>query len=397
MWNPTHVQVIVQKAKELLVKGKGGTNDAYVVVQLGKERYMTTIKEKCKNPIWCEECDLAYTKKTQCIEIIVYHRNFFGIDEFLGQISIPLENFDANTSPKTKWYLLEGKKDKKSSKYRGKLEVTVSLVVNGSGIGGSTLNLNAKEKKGMRLKQLMSRATQIKLPHIPKRSFSLKADSLNLPQHIQQWRDRRLSEINPTKNESDDEEFQLAAPITPDVKPCETAGTALVEPEVLLRKDNQRPIQRPFSMTNSTPDVSVTTSDKMSCRQMSTPPENWTQIIVNNSTKETRRNTLQFSNDLNSSFQYLLGNSNSISQLDINSDTLSDVEGASKDELDMYKAMSKKQLVELIITQQLLLTRQKDKIRDLEKYIDDLLVRVMDISPRILHIAYKNSSPECVR
>ena len=35
-----------------------GTNDAYVTIQLGKEKYQTSIKERSDNPEWHEECDL---------------------------------------------------------------------------------------------------------------------------------------------------------------------------------------------------------------------------------------------------------------------------------------------------------------------------------------------------
>ena len=35
-----------------------GTNDAYVTIQLGKEKFQTTVKERSENPDWHEECDL---------------------------------------------------------------------------------------------------------------------------------------------------------------------------------------------------------------------------------------------------------------------------------------------------------------------------------------------------
>ena len=35
-----------------------GTNDAYVTIQLGKEKYQTSVKERSDNPEWHEECDL---------------------------------------------------------------------------------------------------------------------------------------------------------------------------------------------------------------------------------------------------------------------------------------------------------------------------------------------------
>ena len=36
-----------------------GTNDAFVTISLGKEKYQTTVKEKCSDPVeWNEQCEL---------------------------------------------------------------------------------------------------------------------------------------------------------------------------------------------------------------------------------------------------------------------------------------------------------------------------------------------------
>jgi Rab11 family-interacting protein 1/2/5 len=59
MWSPTHVQVLVKKAKGLKIKGKDGTNDAFVIIALGKEKYQTSVKEKATETVeWCEQCEL---------------------------------------------------------------------------------------------------------------------------------------------------------------------------------------------------------------------------------------------------------------------------------------------------------------------------------------------------
>ena len=59
MWSPTHVQVLVKKAKDLITKGKNGTNDAFVTIALGKEKYQTSVKEKSSDSTeWSEQCEL---------------------------------------------------------------------------------------------------------------------------------------------------------------------------------------------------------------------------------------------------------------------------------------------------------------------------------------------------
>lgn len=40
-----------------------GTNDAYVTIDMGKEKFQSAVKEKSLNPEWNEEC-----------EMLVYHR-----------------------------------------------------------------------------------------------------------------------------------------------------------------------------------------------------------------------------------------------------------------------------------------------------------------------------------
>ena len=70
--------VSVRRAKGLNIKGKNGelrhnelmvhhkhgtthclgTNDAFVTIGLGKEKFQTSVKEKSENPEWLEQCEL---------------------------------------------------------------------------------------------------------------------------------------------------------------------------------------------------------------------------------------------------------------------------------------------------------------------------------------------------
>ncbi|KAL0269773.1 UNVERIFIED_CONTAM: hypothetical protein PYX00_007395 [Menopon gallinae] len=150
MWNPTHVQVTIQRAKNLLIKGKNGTNNAFVTIAVGKEKYQTSVKEKVgeETVTWQEQCELLIPKvgNTANIVLTALHRNSLGIDEFLGTVSIPLSSFDVYDRPKSRWYKLEGKpgKEKGKDKERGELEVRISFTVKAS--GGSMMDLSKKEK-----------------------------------------------------------------------------------------------------------------------------------------------------------------------------------------------------------------------------------------------------------
>lgn len=49
----------VLAAKGLLTKGKQDTNNCFVTIALGKEKYQTSIKDKSPNKVeWREECEL---------------------------------------------------------------------------------------------------------------------------------------------------------------------------------------------------------------------------------------------------------------------------------------------------------------------------------------------------
>lgn len=151
MWSPTHVQVLVKRAKGLNVKGKNGTNDAFVTISLGKEKFQTSVREKSgAQAEWSEQCELIIPSQGNTAEVTltVFHRNFLGVDEFLGQLSLPLREFDVYERPRSKWHPLKCKPGKNKTEYRGELEVKLGFTVKASTtLGGSTADL-AKKNKG---------------------------------------------------------------------------------------------------------------------------------------------------------------------------------------------------------------------------------------------------------
>lgn len=148
MWSPTHVQVTVHRARGLLAKGKHGTNNAFVTIALGKEKYQTSVKEKVlQDVIWHEECEMQIPKQGNVAEIVLMalHRNFIGVDEFLGVVSIPLADFDVYERPRNRWYDLKSKPGKDKNKPRGQLEVRVSFLVK----AGSLTDLSKKHQSSL--------------------------------------------------------------------------------------------------------------------------------------------------------------------------------------------------------------------------------------------------------
>ncbi|KAK9400829.1 C2 domain-containing protein [Crotalus adamanteus] len=121
-WFPTHVQVTVLQAKGLKPKGKGGTNDTYTIIQLGKEKYSTSVAEKTLDPIWKEEASFELpgllmegNSEKYILYLIVMHRSLVGLDKFLGQVAINLNDiFEDKLRRKTEWFNLESKQGKRT-------------------------------------------------------------------------------------------------------------------------------------------------------------------------------------------------------------------------------------------------------------------------------------------
>lgn len=94
-WCPTSVQVTVLQARSLRIKGKSGTNDAYAVIQVGKEKYQTSVVEKCVAPVWKEEASFDLPQLNQgggssTLHVHVLHRALVGPDKLLGQAVLNL-------------------------------------------------------------------------------------------------------------------------------------------------------------------------------------------------------------------------------------------------------------------------------------------------------------------
>ena len=134
MWIPTHVQVLVRSAKDLKIKGKDGTtNNAFVTIDLGHNRFETSVKPGSKELVeWYEMCEMKLPRNahSQNLVLTIYHKNLVSTDRFLGMVSIPLNRIlDLNHSQKiTKCYRLCCKPGQSKTDYRGDLEVGITFI-----------------------------------------------------------------------------------------------------------------------------------------------------------------------------------------------------------------------------------------------------------------------------
>lgn len=103
-WFPTSVQVTVLQARGLRSKGKNGTNDAYAIMQVAKDKFSTSVAEKSIAPVWKEEAafDLPLfhpSNAERCtLQVCVMHRALMGPDKMLGQATINLLELEDNKS-----------------------------------------------------------------------------------------------------------------------------------------------------------------------------------------------------------------------------------------------------------------------------------------------------------
>ncbi|NXS52473.1 RFIP5 protein, partial [Brachypteracias leptosomus] len=156
-WLPTHVQVTVVRARGLRCKGggggKAGTSDAYTIIQLGREKYSTSVAEKSTgNPEWREECAFELPPELGTpaglarggLVLTVMHRALVGMDRFLGQALVPLEPaLQQGRAPDERWHKLHSKAGKKE-KERGEILVCIQFTRNN--LTASMFDLSMKDK-----------------------------------------------------------------------------------------------------------------------------------------------------------------------------------------------------------------------------------------------------------
>ncbi|XP_058693755.1 rab11 family-interacting protein 5 isoform X2 [Poecile atricapillus] len=182
-WLPTHVQVTVVRARGLRCKGgggggkgKAGGSDAYTVIQLGREKYSTSVAEKSGgSPEWREECAFELPPEPGAcpgLVLTVMHRALVGMDRFLGQALVPLEpGRQRGREPDERWHKLHSKAGKKE-KERG--EILVSIQFTRNSLTASMFDLSVKDKPRSPFGKLKDKVTG-------KKKYELESASAIIP------------------------------------------------------------------------------------------------------------------------------------------------------------------------------------------------------------------------
>ncbi|CAL8247626.1 unnamed protein product [Merluccius merluccius] len=155
---PTGVRVTVHQARNLRTKGKNGTNDAYAIIQVAKDKFSTSVDEKCIAPTWKEEAsfDLPLfhpSNADRCtLNVVVMHRAQVGLDKFLGQAVVSLLTLqDQGLRKKTDWFRLVDKTGK-DDKARGEVLLDIQFMRNN--MSASMFDLSMQEKPRSRISKL---------------------------------------------------------------------------------------------------------------------------------------------------------------------------------------------------------------------------------------------------
>ncbi|XP_074148399.1 rab11 family-interacting protein 2-like isoform X3 [Sminthopsis crassicaudata] len=132
-WCPTHMQLTVLRAQNLQAKGRSGLSNAFVIIRLQKQKYMTSVVRHNLSPEWKEDCILQLPSKLDFGEdpnliLTVKHHSQWFADQFLGQIAISLKQlFQDKTKRNNEWFILQSK-SRKTNKYLGRLQLSIQFM-----------------------------------------------------------------------------------------------------------------------------------------------------------------------------------------------------------------------------------------------------------------------------
>ncbi|CAK1544638.1 unnamed protein product [Leptosia nina] len=472
MWDPTHVQVTVQRARNLLIKGKNGTNNCFVTISLGKEKFQTSVKHKAaENVEWFEECELHIPTQGNTAEIVlkVCDEDYLK-DHLLGQVSIPLKDLDVYERARNRWYPLRGKQGKESDKNRGELEVKVAFIVKeGSlsdlskkekhksslsslahNVGGSLMSIGSIEKRKGIKKFAKNLGSKINLTKKDKKNESsslggsvgnLRSSTISTPDASTPK--RPLGEADPGVISEDEDEFAF------DDLSHKSSGSSLnVQTSYMPRiaKYTPSPVNASLENLGGGEFLRRSTSSTLAVTEKSTPvkpvrlsldtftapqlpvqhlgDDEWSQKLVPRKSMSQlaidreKSSSLERNKKLDSpssfkekpspKFFKKFGTNNKPKKLleeriivgeenIVEEDINPAYSNIPRTVLQQCDGMSREDLIVMIYNLQKDVESEKKKNKDLENYLDNLLLRVMETTPRILQNPYVRNNSMHIR
>ncbi|XP_044573339.1 rab11 family-interacting protein 1 isoform X3 [Drosophila ananassae] len=402
MWSPTHCNVTVLRARGLQTKGKNGTNNCFVTIALGKEKYQTSVKDKSEPSVnWNEECELKIPDQGNRAELTLtcLHRNNLSLDEFLGQVTLPLNEMDVYDRPRAKWFKLESKPGKeKKNKERGELEVRIAFVVK----SGSLTDLSKKDKHKSSIGQLASSVggSLLSIGNGEKRrSIKKLAGSLSSKLHI---RSKKKQEAGGDDSSSFGGSFASLGTPNSSTGRGQNGGSGRrrggqrageADPGVISEDEDEFVFDN-LSHKSSGSSLNIQRSG-LQPPAAGTPnfaPRHPSPLLNNNNgvSSAAAKDKYNNENDSNSpspkaTERIIIGHEKSQSHADRRSEISAQLakkyEGKSREELMLIaNGMENEALL------------QRQRVKELEDYLDNLLLRVMETHPKILQNPYSRTT-----
>ncbi|XP_065216479.1 rab11 family-interacting protein 1 isoform X2 [Planococcus citri] len=386
MWSPTHVQVTVQRARGLISRGHNGV---FVTIGLGKEKYQTSVKERESEEIeWREKCELKIPSQgnTASIMLTVLTHNFLGVDNFLGCVNIPLADLDVYDRPKNKWYELQDRQGKPKTKDRGELEVKIGFSVQ----PGNGTDVNKRDPRRASLGQLSHAAQNVggslaSITSVDKKSFKKLAKTIT--RKIKKDKKLQEEDVTSLNKHTISASKQAAGDADPGVISDEdefafddlshTGSGCSLEVAQMTSNNSQTGSIETVASSETFPTPSK--ENKFNTLPPSKPPRSITPIQEKFVHKwEQKLHEAKKSKALlNKSSERIVVGGEGKSVSPINSRLSPQI-------LQQYENKSREDLIEMINDLQIKLSRADKDRKELEDYIDNLLLRVMEHSPSIL-------------
>ncbi|XP_042815968.1 rab11 family-interacting protein 2 isoform X6 [Panthera tigris] len=422
-WFPTHVQVTVLQAKDLKPKGKSGTNDTYTIIQLGKEKYSTSVAEKTLEPVWKEEASFELpgllmqgNPEKYILFLIVMHRSLVGLDKFLGQVAINLNDiFEDKQRRKTDSHMPDASTEFSSGEMQMKSKPKKPFLLGpqrlssahsmsdltGTHISSEKLKSGTAGQTHLLGRQVDSfgavpESGSLKSPH--RRTLSFDTSKMNQPDSSVDEGDSSFGRQNDPFTNVTASLPQKFATLPRKKNPFEDSSESwdssmnLFSKPVEVRKENKREKREKVSLFERvTGKKDSRRSDKLNNGGSDSPCD----LKSPNAFSENRQDYFDYESTNPFTTKFRASNIMPSSSFHMNPTSNEDLrkipDSNPFDATAGYRGLTYEEVLQELVKHKELLRRKDTHIRELEDYIDNLLVRVMEETPSILRVPYEPS------
>ncbi|XP_024611771.1 rab11 family-interacting protein 2 isoform X3 [Neophocaena asiaeorientalis asiaeorientalis] len=422
-WFPTHVQVTVLQAKDLKPKGKSGTNDTYTIIQLGKEKYSTSVAEKTLEPVWKEEASFELpgllmqgNPEKYILFLIVMHRSLVGLDKFLGQVAINLNDiFEDKQRRKTDSHMPDANAEFSSSEIQMKSKPKKPFLLGPQRLSSahSMSDLTGAHVSSEKLKSgtvaqthllghqigsfgAVPESGSLRSPH--RRTLSFDTSKMNQPDSSVGEGESSFGRQNDPFTNVTASLPQKFATLPRKKNPFEESNESwdssmnLFSKSTEVRKENKREKREKVSLFER---VTGKKDSRRSDRLNNGGSDSPCDLKSPNAFSENRQDYFDYESTNPFTTKFRASNIMPSSSFHMNPTSNEDLrkipDSNPFDATAGYRSLTYEEVLQELVKHKELLRRKDSHIRELEDYIDNLLVRVMEETPSILRVPYEPS------